>query len=619
MSNLETMVKILPSTTGTYTIGSETDKQLLDLLALGEDQTKNAALLAKAFVYSAPSSPPTPPTIATPSWSPYSPGTVAAVPVGDPDLPPTGNLPAPTPFEFSAGRAPEYDLPAFNIQYPNKPLVTQPTLPTGPVLADHAMPAPITVVLPDVPTLRSINLPAVPNITLPTFAGVNPRGEVPTITAPNFIWNESEYQARLPQLTSKIIQYLGFDFEAAEKSIWERGQERIDRNANIAILDLTNDFASRGLALPSGALLAAASELRAKAAEIKADNARDAMIKAAELNTQKLVTALQTGMQYESQFMSYQTASLQRQFEGARVMVEVFMKVTDAEIQLFNAKVQAYATDAQVYRDLIQAELTKLESYKAQLEGLKLIGELNMQDVEIYKSRLQSVMTGIEVYKAQLSAVTLQIEQDKSRVETFSSQVSAFKAQVDANTSLYNAWSEEMRGEAIKAQVYDTGVRAFGTRVEAYRTVETTRIEGERLRLSGAELQLKGYEASLQGFESYVKGYMAKVAGISATNTAAVQAYGAVASANVQAAGVNVQVQGLGIDAAKASAMLQLEHAHKLVVEAQENAKLQIEASQGGARVLAQLAASTLSAVSIHRSFQESASLSNSFNESLQD
>ena len=593
----------------------DTLSNIHELMALGTTMANTAAGMANQF--SIPQTTASaPPTIPAPSMAPYSPGTLTPQAVGTPSSPSVVGPPSVQTFSFIPDSAPAFDLGSINIAFPDKPVVVQPFIPDNPVLADHPMPDSITVTLPDVPTLRSINLPIVPTISLPTFGGNNPHNEVPMVTAPNFIWSESDYQARLPQLTSKIIQYLGFDFDAAETAIWERGQERIDRNANIAVLDLTNDFASRGLALPSGTMLAAVSEIRAKAAETKADNARDAMIKAAELNTQKLVTTLQTGLQYESQFMTYQTASMQRQFEGARVMVDVFMKVTDAQIQLFNSKVQAYATDAQVYRDLIQAELAKLESYKAQLEGLKLIGELNMQDVEIYKSRLQAVMTGIEVYKAQISAVVASIEVDKQKVETFTSQVGAFRAQVDANTAQYNAWAEQMRGEGIKAQVYDTGVRALGSRVEAYRTVETTRIEGEKLGLTAAELQLKGYEASLQGYESYVKGYMAMVSGISATNTAAVQAYGAVTSANVQAAGVNVHVQSLGIDAAKANATMLLEHAHKLVVEAQENARLQIEGAQGAAKVYAQLAASALSSVHLSESFGQTQSVGNSLQES---
>ena len=587
--------------------------EITTLLSLGTTLTGTAASLLTSLGVLPGATAAAPPTISDPTIISYAPGTLTVTPVTAPD---TQTFPAPGVTQSSVilGTAPNFDVADPGIAFPLKPTVLSPTLGSAPLVTDRTMPDAPDIVLPLVPTLRSIVLPDAPTTIMPTFTSVSP--EAPEIRAPSFIWSETPYSPQLGQLATKIVDNLAFDFDSAEEAIWNRGQARIDRAANEQVLNLSNDIAARGFSLPTGVMLAAGNELRTKALEMKVDNANTAMIKAAELNTQKLVTALTTGVQYEGQWMSYQTQAMQRQFEAARMTVDIFMKVVDAEIALYNGRVQAYATDAQVYRDKIQAELAKVELYRTELEGQKIIGELNLQSVEIYKSMLQGVMTNIELYKSRISAVVASLEVDKARVEIFNAQVNAFRSQVESNVAQYNAWGEQMRGEAVKAQVYETEVRAFASRIESFRAVETTKIEAGRLQLASSELSLKAFEASLAGYDSYIRGYQAKITAESATNSAAIQAYGAISSANVGAGQVNAQLQGIKVDADKANALASLEHAHKLVTESQAQAALQIEAVQGAAKVYSQLAASVFSAVHFSESVNSSISISNALSES---
>ena len=529
------------------------------------------------------------------------------------------NSPTLLSASYSPGTAPTFSAVTPSLNYPTVPSPSQPADPgTAPVVSSPSMPVSPTVTLPSVPSLRDINLPDAPTLYLPTFTGVNPSSQVPELVQPNFVWQEAAYTERLPALSGKIAQYLAFDYDAAETAIWERGQDRVDRATNEAVNALANDFAARGFALPQGTMLAAANEARMKGAEAKFDNARDAMIKAAELNTQKLTVAIQSGIQYESMWMNYQTAFAQRAYDAAKTMVDVALKLFDAKVALFNARLQAYQTEAQVHRDLIQAELARLEVYRTELEGKKLIGELNMQDVELYKAQLSGALASVELYKAQISAVIATIEVDKAKLQGYETTVQAYKAKVDANASEYAAWGEQMRGEAIKGQLYESEVRAFAARVDAYRSQETVGVESAKLQISNNDMLVKAFAAELSKADTYVKAFAAEVDAQSRMYSADAQVYGAVMGGREAEVRAKTAVEGLKADIYRSQASTAIEEARTQVAILDADIRAFIGRIQAAGGIVSQLAASAMSAFNLSAGASESFSLgvSNSLSES---
>jgi len=551
---------------------------------------------------------------------------IAISTAGAPAVPALGSLsltfpttPTLLPASYSPGVAPVFTVTAPGISYPAVPTPTAPIDPgVAPVLSIPILPADPDVVLPTVPSLRALSLPDAPSVYIPTFAGTSPSDDLPDLVQPNFIWDEAPYTEKLPQLSSKIAQYLAFDFDAAETAIWERGQERVERSTNEAVLQLTNDFATRGFALPTGVMLAAANEARMKGAEAKYDNARDAMIKAAELNTQKLTVAIQSGVQYEGMWMNYQTSYAQRAFDAAKTMVDVALKLFDAKVALFNARLQAYQTEAQVHRDLIQAELTRIEVYKAELEGQKIIGELNIQDVELYKAQLSGSLAAVELYKAQVSAVIATIEVDKARLQGYETTVQAYKAKIEANAAEYSAWGEVMRGEAVKAQLYESEVRAFAARVDAYKSQESVGVEAAKLQVMNNEMIVKSFTAELSKADSEVKAFAAEVDAQARAYTAEGQVYATVMGGREAGARMALGNQGLKVDAYKAEASVAIQQAQALIAAQDVAVRAFIGRMQAAGGIVSQLAASAMSAFNLSASAGESFSLgvSNSLSES---
>lgn len=507
-------------------------------------------------------------------------------------------------------------VPAFS--FTDKPIVTQPTNPgDAPIVVDRSMPDSPDIDLPSVPTLRDINLPDVPDILLPTFSGVSPSGDVPELVSPNFMWTEADYTEKLPQLASKIANYLAFDFDAAETAIWERGQDRVDRATNEAVNEISNDFAARGFSLPVGSMLAAINEARMKGAEAKYDNARDAMIKAAELNTQKLTIAIQSGIQYEGMWMQNYSQYLQRAFEAQRYSADLAMKVAELKISRFNIRLQAYQIEAQVHRDLIQAELAKLETYKAQIEGQKLIGDLNIQDVEIYKARLQGTMAEIELYKNQVQAVVATIEVDKARLQGYESKVNAFKAMVDANAAEYGAWAELMKGEVMKGQIFESEAKAFASRTDAYRTGVGAQIDAARLSLENNAQKIQQFNSVIANYDAELRGYSAEIDAEARQYSARVQYFDSLLKGVSLDVDTQVKIAGFNLDKFRVQSGVSIEEARANVQMTQEEVRLSIAKLDAAGKIYAQLAASAMSAfnLSASASYSDGKSVSNSLSE----
>ena len=365
-------------------------------------------------------------------------------------------------------------------------------------------------------------------------------------------------------------------------------------------------------------MLAAINEARMKGAEARYDNAREAMIEAAKLNTQKLTVAIQSGIQYESMWMQNYSQYLQRAFESQKYSADLAMKVAELKISRFNIRLQAYQIEAQVHRDMIQAELAKLETYKAQLEGQKLIGELNIQDVEIYKARLQGSLAEIELYKNQVQAVVATIEVDKARLQGYESKVNAFKAMVDANSSEYAAWAELMKGEVMKGQIFESEAKAFASRTDAYKTGVSAQIDGAKLMLENNAQKMQQFNTAIAKYDSELRGYSAEIDAEARQYGAYVQYFDSLIKGVSLDLDAQVKVAGFDLDKYRVQIQANIEEAKANVQLTQEEVRLAIAKLDSAGKIYAQLAASAMSAfnLSASTSYSDGKSISNSLGES---
>lgn len=501
--------------------------------------------------------------------------------------------------------------PSFTAQVPvvqilDKPAALAVAAPgDAPTVSDVLLPDAPTITLPDAPVMELVSLPTAPTLTLPVWSGVAPDGDlsVPTV---GFVWSEDYYDsALLSDVTSRLTTMLlgGTGLPAAiEQAIWDRGRAREDVIAKKATQEAYEEFAGRGFSLPPGALAGRVAEVAQKNREASSALSRDVAIKQAELEVENLKFSVTTGIQLEGQLMTYAGQYAQRALEAAKTTVEVAINIFNAQVALFNSHLQAYQTEASVYKDLIQAEGLKLEQFRTEIEAQKLIGEINQQAIAIYKTRIDALLSAVELYKAQLEGVKTQVDVDRVRIESFRATVDAYKSQVEAKTSEYQAWGESIRGEVAKVSIYEAQARSFGTLVDAYKTGETVKIENMRSAIASNEMLVKAFSAEVDYMAEQIKAGVAQV-------DSGVKVYDGQARVfAAQVGGEEARVRALAeqvrliIASGTADAELKLKAAGINVDQLLRIASLEMEGVKAGASVAGQLAASAMSAFNLSAS-----------------
>jgi uncharacterized protein YjbI with pentapeptide repeats len=485
-------------------------------------------------------------------------------------------------------------------------------------LTDIDVPDAPTLDLPDIPVLETISIPSVPAYTIPTFGYTLP--EATDLTAPdgNLQWDEDMYtSALLEKLRGKLSVYMDGGTGLApevEQALWDRARVREDIIAMKAEQEVTNGFAANGWSLPQGVQVAMINEVRQNNAEKASTLSRDIAIKQAELEQANAQFAIEKGIAFENMLANITMQIAQRQFEAARVAVEIAINVFNAKVQLYNTQLQAYQASASVYKTLVDAELVKLEAYKAEIEGQRVLGEINLQKVEIYKATLQGLLANVELYKGQLEGVRTQVEVDRSRIEAAKLLVETYKTKVDAKSAEYQAWatsieaeSKKMQGFQIEAQAFQarmggwqSGVEAFATKAKIENEINSQRVEQYKADI-GALQALVGAEAERIKALSAVYEGQAKV----------FTAEGSIEESRVRAAQI---VWDAIVKNTAAQAELSLKAADLNINQLQRNAQLNQAAIEGATRAAAQLASASLAGINVSAGLNTGFNISHSAN-----
>jgi hypothetical protein len=507
-------------------------------------------------------------------------------------------------YDYRMIEAPAFDVTPLTLNLPLPPdeLSVQPPS-TPPDISDITIPDAPTIVLPDVPTLRSITLPDLPDdLIVPEWTGTVPEFN---ITAPSgdFVWTETPYSSTLlDELTAKISEWLDGGTglpDAIWTMIWDRvlrGNQRLTRRAE---MEAAEEWSSRGFSVPPGALNAALRRVRQDALDLNAERLREIAIEAAKMEVDNLRFAVTQGIALEQMLGNLFNASQQRAFEAARATVDVAIALFNAQVSLYNARIQGYIGEAQVYKSRIDATLVYLEAYKAQLEGQKLIGDLNIQDVQIYTARLDAVTKAIEVYKAQLEGVRTQVDVDRNRIESFRALVQVFSEQVNAKQLEYQGYQAQMQGEYTKAQIYQAEVNAFATRMNGFVSEQQAWSTYLQSQISIKEFDLKLYASQLDGFKSLISAEAERLRASVSAFDGEVRLYQAQGEMQKVNADVQTRVYDLQLKEALARVDVRIKQIDRDIAELDRILKLEMEADRLVLGTSAQLTASALSAVNI--------------------
>jgi hypothetical protein len=398
---------------------------------------------------------------------------------------------------------PVLDLPA-------RPDLETPTAPeSAPVIEDIALPTTPNIELPTAPVLPAVAFPDAPTLTIPTFSEVAP--DIPTsfLQTRTFEY-EDEYHDRtlLDDIRNKMITDVAdgsYGIESSdEDALWSRARDREMAQLEGEETETEELYAARGYSLPPGAMHAALTRVRSAAEERLSELERDIAIKRSELFRDTRQFTFQQGTNLENIRMQHYGFAMERALNAQRYAAEFAINIHDAQIRLFNASLQRYATISSVFRERIQAAIAQIQIYEAEVRAAVSRQEANRIDVELYQALIAAANSRIQLYETEVRTATVIAELQRLKVDTYRAEIQAFATRVQANESQVGVYEASIRGEQAKTDIYRSDVAAYGERVRAAGIEQSARNERARVLIQQKQTEVDEYRALLARHQTLV-------------------------------------------------------------------------------------------------------------------
>lgn len=457
-----------------------------------------AALQGVNFNFSA-GSPPSPPnidpnidvSINLPPITPTSFGTITSMMPSRPGL---DGVPSVSPLNI-----PDFQSSIGSLNIPEPPPWTAPgTAPVRPSTGDVVLPDSPLLVMPQMPALVEINVPSFGGLTLPTFSASAPEFEATAL--PGILqWSEPTYHPEILDEVLGVIRTLwagGSGIPAAvEQAMWARAAEREDLTAERELDSVSEEFSMRGFTMPPGMQAARTDQMRQDLALKKLSLNRELTIKFAEWQIENIRFGVQQAIAAENVYVNLFLNQAQRMFEAARFQIESQLNIYNAQVTLYNARMNGYQIEASVFDTLVKAELSKIEVFKAEIEAEVARGQINEQKVRTYTAQVQALQTEVEIYKARMQGAQVQSDVIRNQIEAYKADVQAYGERIQADKVRFDAYESQVKGEAAKAGIIDAEARAYAALVQG--------------KSSAADIDVKRAELIIQKNRSLVEAYIA--------------------------------------------------------------------------------------------------------------
>lgn len=499
---------------------------------------------------------------------------------------------------------------------PAPPNQAAPTAPSNvqPVLDPVEIAARPDYVLPEVPTLFDLQLPVVPVITLPEFDGVRPTFDLDMPDDGALAWAEQPYQSLLKdEMTAVLRQMLqgsnGLPV-AIEQMIFDRGRVREDRLSRKQVQEVAEDMASRNLTEPNGILASRLREVRADNREKVAGLNRDLTIRTHETALEGLRFAIAQGMALEQVLIQANQSINERALRAATFVREYGINRVNALIAYQNLQQNAYATDAAVWRQRIEGELSKLEVLKSQIDAQRLVGEINKDLVARYVAQFQAVNALAEFYKTDVEAAEAKSRINNQRIEAAKLILQRYDTEVTAWGKLQDSHASQVEAALGTVKFGEVLARAFSAAMDGYRTKGEVAFQRGRFGIERNGQALDRFRAQLAGANQDLQAQLGQLDGVLrvfGAQTALYQADGAIAQAESSALDRSTQMK---IESERNRVQILLQQAEININQALKIGEILVEQIKAKASVLSNLVASSQSGVNFGASMSSNQGLS---------
>lgn len=430
------------------------------------------------------------------------------------------DMPPPEAPEFEAfSSLSEVGIPAFTKAEPSLNVGTAPTL----VFPDKGFGASPTFTPPTIgdgpdininsfgalPSLDAIIIPPAPNLPTIDFTAVAPANSDLAPPSERFSFNEQDYSSEmLDMLRLKLQSDLangGYGIEVDdEMMLWDRAREREAANANQAVDEIERAFTSRRFSSPPGAFFGVLEKAQQSRQDASSTFSREVALKRADLYVQNRQFTIQQGSQLEGVLINYHGSKMERMLNASKYLIDSAIAAYNIRVTAYNAQLDGYKTDAQVFESRLRANGLMLEQYRTTADVEKIRADVNMTRINQYKAGIEAYNTLVNLYRAQVDAAQAKAGVERLNLDAFRAQVEAYVAQVSAKEAEFRAFESKVRGELGKAQIFDAQVRAYvGTvdatkaRTEAESLVLKSEIEKAKAELDKYNSQITEYKATL--------------------------------------------------------------------------------------------------------------------------
>ena len=535
---------------------------------------------------------------------------------------------------FSGITPPEYSVIAPAFAFPQAPSSALPATPSPPsALSMPSYPSAPSIISP---TLGNITTITLPSLDSPDFSGIESliaslRNNLPespelpgaidfvSLASSIFTSAKPEIVDALTTLQSQLVFLLGGGSglsDAVALSLRNRAFAAEDQLAFQAEQTAIADWLSRGFTLPGGALEAKLLNVRQQNLDKKSGLNRDLWIEEAKFEIENLRFAVQQGIAYEGMRKEAVIKLYGVCGDLAIKQADVNLKMLEATVSLFRSKIELWQAQFANVRDQIQLELSKIEIYKGELDGQRLINDTNNLTVDVYKAQLGALQTTVDIYKTQVDAANARLQGELGKIQYAAETTKIYVAQVGAWETEWRAYGEGIKAELGKADVFKTMVQGYMSEVEAYsKKIDAAKAQSSTA-LESIGLSLKTWETRAETYKSNIQAETARITALSNAYEASMRGYAVQHDAQKSYVETEVGKLNYNLSIAKLNVDALIKEAELNQVNVIQLTKIAQDALDGVARTGAQLAGSAMSAMNVGASMNVSRGINTSYSES---
>lgn len=449
------------------------------------------------------------------------------------------------------------------LNLPDSPTLNLPSEPTEPGIDyDIDLPTAPEKDYGGSPDLDEITLPAYDAPVLPVFADTAP--EFDTLPpSPFIVWTEPVYSSDIKNAVEAVLETMlagGTGIPAdVENAIWERAADRDDVAGNVRAAAAISLWAARGFPSNAGQINAQTLAIGDSSESKKNELSRERAIAQADLEQKNRQFAVTNALSYEQIFVGVFLAITDRNFQIAKFGVETQIQIFNMQVTAFNVEQSVFAQKIALYRSQLEAALFYLKAYEAQIELEKAKAQVNEAKVRAFEAKVKAYGEQVNAYGQLVKAATVRADLQRSKVDIYKAQIEGMVGKINGERAKFEAYDARIRGEVSKVALEEANVRAFAAQVQAWSQRSETEMNRARLTLEGNKQTLDWNIANMQRITAATGQQLQRIqANLSAFQANVAQAVARYeADKSGKATELQAQVSLSGVAIAKYQAMLE--------------------------------------------------------------